>query len=138
MIKRRVVKKGQPNKTKEVDPKLPTSVKVGYRDIEIQYVSPDFLTDSLTDCYGEYRAREGKILVQHNLCGQEMACTIFHEVGHAIVYGSGLNQANSCLKEDDNEEIVVNQMTNYFMGVFRDNPWFLDFLKEQLAKDVKK
>ena len=128
------VKKGTPMKVTKVSSGLPKSVKIGYRDIEIEYVSPDFKTDNLTDCYGEYRAREGKILVQHNLCGQEMANVVLHECLHAIAYASGLNQANGPLKEDDGEELVVNQMTNYLIGMFRDNPWFLDFLKNNIHK----
>ena len=59
---------------------------------------------------------------------------MFHEILHAIVYGSGLNQANGPLKEEDAEELTVNQMTNYIMGVFKDNPWMLDFLKQNLDK----
>ena len=101
------VKKGTPMKVTKVSSGLPKSVKIGYRDIEIEYVSPDFKTDNLTDCYGEYRAREGKILVQHNLCGQEMANVVLHECLHAIAYGSGLNQANGPLKEDDGEMGIV-------------------------------
>ena len=128
------VKKTKPKTVETVSSDLPKSVKIGYRDIEIEYVAPDFKTDNLTDCYGEYRAREGKILVQHNLCGQEMANVVLHECLHAIAYGSGLNQANGPLKEDDGEELVVNQMTNYLIGMFRDNDWFLDFIKNILIK----
>tara|TARA_R100000008_G_scaffold46286_1_gene27282 strand:+ start:946 stop:1362 length:417 start_codon:yes stop_codon:yes gene_type:complete len=128
------VKKTKPKTVETVSSDLPKSVKIGYRDIEIEYVAPDFKTDNLTDCYGEYRAREGKILVQHNLCGQEMANVVLHECLHAIAYGSGLNQANGPLKEDDGEELVVNQMTNYLIGMFRDNDWFLDFIKNNINK----
>ena len=95
---------------------------------------PDFKSDEMTDCYGEYRAREGRILLQHDVCGQEMCNVMFHEILHAIVYGSGLNQANGPLKEEDAEELTVNQMTNYIMGVFKDNRWMLDFLKQNLDK----
>jgi len=128
------VKKSSPQKVDKVSSELPNMVKIGYRDIEIEYVSPDFKTDNLTDCYGEYRAREGKILIQHNLCGQEMANVVLHECLHGISYSAGLNQANGPLKEDDGEELVVNQMTNYLIGMFRDNPWFLDFLKNNIHK----
>ena len=113
---------------------MPTAVKVGYRDIRIDYIRPDFKSDEMTDCYGEYRAREGRILLQHDVCGQEMCNVMFHEILHAIVYGSGLNQANCPFKEEDAEELTVNQMTNYIMGVFKDNPWMLDFLKQNLDK----
>jgi len=128
------VKKSSPKKVEKVSSDLPGSVKIGYRDIEIEYVNPDFKTDNLTDCYGEYRAREGKILLQHSLCGQEMANVLLHECLHGISYSAGLNQANGPLKEDDGEELVVNQMTNYLIGMFRDNPWFLDFLKNNIHK----
>ena len=128
------VKKTKPKTVETVSSDLPKSVKIGYRDIEIEYVAPDFKTDNLTDCYGEYRAREGKILVQQNLCGLEMANVVLHECLHAIAYGSGLNQANGPLKEDDGEELVVNQMTNYLIGMFRDNDWFLDFIKNNINK----
>lgn len=126
------VKKGNPITLIEVDKSLPKTVKIGYRDIQIDYVRPEFKTDEMTDAYGEYKAREGKILLQHDLCGQEMANVLLHEALHAIVYGSGLNQANGPLKEDDGEELVVNQITNYLMGIFRDNDWFLDFIKKNM------
>ena len=111
---------------------LPRSVKIGYRDIEIRYVQPCFKTDDMTESYGEYRPREGIILVQHDLCGQELANTLWHEIKHAAVYVSGLNQANGPLKEEDHEEIVVNNLSNYEIGVFIDNPWLLDFIKNNM------
>ena len=49
-----------------------------------------------------------------------------------MAYISGLNQANGPLKEDDAEEITVNSLTNFIMGVFRDNPWFLDYIKNNM------
>ena len=110
----------------------PTKVKIGYRDIKIKYVRPDFINDDMTDSYGEFRARPGEILIQHDLCGQERCNTTFHEIMHAAVYVSGLNQANGPLKEDDAEELVTNQLSNFMIGVFRDNPWVLDMLKKYI------
>ena len=110
----------------------PEEVKVGYKTIKIEYVRPDFVNDDMTDSYGEYRAREGRILLQDTLCGQERCNTTWHEILHAVVYISGLNQANGPLKEDDAEELVVNQISNFMMGVYRDNPWLLDMLKKHL------
>ena len=110
----------------------PTKVKIGYRDIKIKYVRPDFINDDITDSYGEFRARPGEILIQHDLCGQERCNTTFHEIMHAAVYISGLNQANGPLKEDDAEELVTNQLSNFMIGVFRDNPWVLDMLKKYI------
>ena len=67
----------------------PTVIKVGYRDIKIDWVAPDFKTDELTDCYGQYKSREGLIQIQHNLCGQEKSNTMLHEILHACCYPSG-------------------------------------------------
>ena len=128
------VKKSKPKIVENIVKELPTHVKVGYRDIEIRYVTPDFKSDDMTESYGEYRPREGVILLQHNLCGQEMANSLWHEIKHAAVYVSGLNQANGPLKEDDAEEIVVNNLSNFEMAVFIDNPWLLEFIKNNMNK----
>ena len=110
----------------------PTKVKVGYRTIKIKYVRPDFIMDDMMESYGEYRAREGVIYIQDSLVPQERCNTTWHEILHSVVYISGLNQANGPLKEDDAEELVVNQISNSMMAVYRDNPWLLDMLKKYL------
>ena len=38
---KKLVKKSRPNKVERVSSELPSSVKIGYRDIEIEYVAPD-------------------------------------------------------------------------------------------------
>jgi len=136
MIRCKAARKSKtPRVLKRVNIDLPRSVKIGYRDIEIQYVKPDFKTEEMTDCYGQYKSRFGVIQIQPDICGQESANTMLHEILHACCYGSGLNQAKSVLKEEDDEEIVVNQLTNYLMGAFRDNPWLLDFIKNNMNKN---
>ncbi len=107
-------------------------IKVGYRDINIKYSQPDFITDKLTDCFGQYDNREGLIEIQAELSGQKMINTLLHEVAHAIVDVSGLNQSGAPLEKDDDEEIVVHQMTNYFISICRDNPLFLDYIKDNI------
>ena len=110
----------------------PEEVKVGYKTIKIKYVNPNFIMDDMTESYGEYRAREGVIYIQDALVGQERCNTTWHEILHSVVYIAGLNHANGPLKEDDAEELVVNQISNFMMGVYRDNPWLLDMLKKHL------
>jgi len=112
----------------------PNKIKVGYRDIEIKWLAPNFKTEELIDSYAQYKSREGLIEIQHNLCGQQMINSLFHEVGHAILDISGLNQSGAPLEKDNDEEIVIHQMTNYFIGVCRDNPWFLDYIKDNMNK----
>ena len=73
--------------------------------------------------------QRGRHLVQ-DLCGtaRDVAIQHFMKFYACSVYISFLNQANGPLKEDDNEEIVVNNLSNAMMGVYRDNPWLLDML----------
>ena len=113
---------------------LPDNVKVGYKDIKIKYVRPDYKKWEMTDCFGEYDYRQNVISIQHDLCGQERANTIIHEIMHAAVSVSGLNQEKAALEKDEHEEAVVNQLTNVMMGVFRDNDWIVEMLKNDLNK----
>ena len=112
----------------------PNNVRVGYKDIKIKYVRPDYKKWEMTDCFGEYDYRQNIINIQHDLCGQERANTIIHEIMHAAVQVSGLNQEKAALEKDEHEEAVVNQLTNVMMGVFRDNDWIVDMLKNDLNK----
>lgn len=113
---------------------LPNHVKVGYKDIKIKYVRPDYKKWEMTDCFGEYDYRQNIIHIQHDLCGQERANTIIHEIMHAAVQVSGLNQEKAALEKDEHEEAVVNQLTNVMMSVFRDNDWIVEMLKNDLNK----
>jgi len=55
-----------------------------------------------------------------------------HEIIHAVIFLSSLNSDGGVLKDDDAEEQVANTITNWLMGVFRDNPAILDTLKETI------
>lgn len=123
----------KPKKSISVEVKgLPSTVRIGYKDVRIKYVRPDFKKWEMTDCFGEYDYRQNVIQIQHDLCGQEMANTIVHEIMHAAVQVAGLNQEKAPLEKPEFEEAVVNQLTNVMMGVFRDNPWMIDMIKNQL------
>src|SRR5210317_936313 len=111
---------------------LPDNVRVGYKDIKIKYVRPEYKKWLMTDCFGEYDYRQNIISIQHDLCGQERANTIIHEIMHAAVQVSGLNQEKAPLEKDEHEEAVVNQLTNVMMDVFRDNSWLVEMLKTDL------
>ena len=113
----------------------PTEVKVGYRTLKIKYVNPSFILDDMTESYGEYRAREGVIYIQDKLCGQERCNTTWHEILHAVVYVFSLNHPNGPLNEEDAEDFTVNTISNAMMGVYRDNPWLLDMLKNHLNEN---
>jgi Zn-dependent peptidase ImmA (M78 family) len=112
--------------------KIKQHIKIGYRDIEIKISNPDFITDNLTDCFGQYDNRKGVIEIQKNLPAQKLVNTLLHEIGHVVVDISGLNQSGAPLEKDDDEEIVVHQFANYFLAMCKDNPWFLNYIKENI------
>jgi len=116
------------NKIKELD-----KVKVGFADIKIDRVTASF-TKNNADCWGQYLSRENRIEIQKEVDGIDYANTLLHEIMHAIVYLSSLNADGGALKEDDNEEQVTNTLTNWLMGVFRDNPKLLDIIKREVTK----
>lgn len=109
----------------------PTSIKVGWKDIRIEYVDPTFKKNN-ADFWGQFVARKGLIEIQKEAQGDDLANTLLHEVIHAIVYNSSLNSEGGALEDPKDEEQVVNSMTNHLMALFKDNPWLLDWLKEQM------
>tara|TARA_Y100001970_G_scaffold294371_1_gene451988 strand:+ start:4208 stop:4600 length:393 start_codon:yes stop_codon:yes gene_type:complete len=110
-------------------------VKVGWKNIALEPTKASFKKDN-SDYWGQFTARENKIEVQEEAEGIDLANTLLHEVLHAIVYHSSLNQDGGALKDggncEDREEQAVNSISNWLMGVFRDNPWFLPFLMENI------
>jgi len=115
----------------------PIGIKVGWKDLKIEYVDPTFKKNN-ADFWGQFVARKGLIEIQREAQGDDLANTLLHEVLHAIVYSSSLNSEGGALEEDKHEEQVVNSVTNHLMAVFKDNPWFLDWLKEQIQPHNQK
>ena len=118
--------------------KLPDKIKIGWKDVDLTKVKVSFVKNN-SDYWGQYICRQNKIEIQEEAVGHDLANTLVHEIIHAIVYHSSLNAEGGPLYEGDNEEQTVNSMTNWLMGVFKDNPWLLDFLKENIhGKKPKK
>lgn len=111
--------------------KIPNKVKVGWKDVDIEIVKSSFIKET-ADYWGQYNNRTNKIEIQEEAPSLDKANTLLHEVLHAIVYHSSLNQPGGPLREDESEEQTVNSMANWLMGVFTDNPWFLDYLKDSI------
>jgi len=109
----------------------PNNVKVGWKDIRIEYIEPQFERNN-ADFWGQFLSRKGVIEIQKEIQGDDLANTLLHEVLHAIVYASSLNSEGGALEDHKDEEQTVNSITNHLMAVIKDNPWFLDFLKEQI------
>ncbi len=112
----------------------PNNVKVGWKDIRIEYIEPQFERNN-SDFWGQFLSRKGVIEIQKEIQGDDLANTLLHEVLHAIVYASSLNSEGGALEDHKDEEQTVNSITNHLMAVIKDNPWFLDFLKEQIKPE---
>ena len=73
-------------------------VKVGWKNIMLEPTKASFKKDN-SDYWGQFTARENKIEVQEEAEGIDLANTLLHEVLHAIVYHSSLNQDGGALKD---------------------------------------
>jgi len=124
--------------------KLPDKIRIGYQDIVIEREKASFSkpTDSYgeydhrfskpTDSYGEYDHRKNSITIQSELSSLDEANTLIHEILHGISYINSLTVSGQPLDTDSKEEVVINQITNGLIQVFRDNPWLSDYLKNRL------
>ena len=93
---------------------------------------------SLADQVERLESMQKQIEIQEEAKGLDLANTLLHEVIHAIVYHSSLNAQGGPLHDDDHEEQAVNSVTNWMMTVLRDNPWFLETIKQSIAEDKEK
>ncbi len=122
---------------KTLNEQLPATIKIGWKDVKLERVKTSFIKNN-SDYWGQYVARENKIEIQEEAKGLDLANTLLHEVIHAIVYHSSLNAQGGPLHDDDHEEQAVNSMTNWMMTVLRDNPWFLETIKQSIAEEKEK
>ena len=109
--------------------KVLEKVKIGYQDVIIERETSTF--SKQTDSYGEYDHRKNIISIQTELSDLDEANTLLHEILHGVAYINSLTIGGMTLDKEEKEEIVINQITNGLMQVFRDNKWLLDFLKEK-------
>ena len=116
-------------KEEKKEGRIPEKIKIGYQDVVIERETSTF--SKQTDSYGEYDHRKNIITIQTQLSDLDEADTLLHEILHGIAYINSLTVGGMPLDKEDKEEIVINQMTNGLMQVFRDNKWLLDFLKEK-------
>ena len=117
-------------KEEKKERRIPEKIKIGYQDVVIERETSTF--SKQTDSYGEYDHRKNIITIQTQLSDLDEADTLLHEILHGIAYINSLTIGGMPLDKEDKEEIVINQMTNGLMQVFRDNKWLLDFFKDRI------
>ena len=117
------------------DTQIPKKVRVSYTDIKIDFVDASF-TKSNTDCYGQYIQRENRIEIQKELLKPEkvddLINTLLHEICHSAIYYSGLNTPGAILDKEDNEELVVNNLTNTWHTILKENKWLTSLLAKKI------
>ena len=117
-------------KEEKKERKISERIKIGYQDVAIERETSTF--SKQTDSYGEYDHRKNTITIQTQLSDLDEADTLLHEILHGITYISSLTVNGMPLDKEEKEEIVINQITNGLMQVFRDNKWLLNFFKEKI------
>ena len=106
-------------------------IKIGYQQYELDVWPSSFATTE--EAVGEFFANERKIGIRGDYVDSlHGANTLLHEVMHGVAYQYGMVET---LEKFNKEEKIVNTMTNGIMQVFVDNPWFMDYIKEQIDKE---
>jgi hypothetical protein len=108
--------------------KLPSSVKVGYADIQI--VPMHTLEGFSHGVFGHFSASELAIRVINDLTETQVANTLLHEVLHACWHVAGL-------EDEDEEERIVTCLANTYLQVLRDNPDYNRFIQKCLNSAKK-
>jgi len=110
---------------------LPKKIKVSYTDLDVIVTdAPSFLKES----YGEFSSTGNKITIASDVGPQELSNTLLHEIIHACVWYGGLKDDGAPLEDDNQEEHVVNVITNQLCQILRDNPKVLTAIKKGLSK----
>ena len=103
-------------------------ISVNCIDWDIKLSKPDFKSDSLCEEYGLFEKRRNLISVQADTDPITEFNTVLHGIIHGCVWLGTLNASGQPLDTDEKEELVVNTLTNYLVGVFKQNKWFRDYM----------
>jgi len=108
------------------------TIKVGYRDIEIEKSKGSFYKENN---YGEFDHKKNKIEINTEIDNLELANTLFHETMHAAMWVGGLSSGDTPIVGEKQEEQIVTILSNSFIGIIRDNPWFLPFIQQCIGEN---
>jgi hypothetical protein len=108
--------------------KTPKRLKIGYSTFKLVPRSSQW--GKRNKAFGECAPDEAKIQYDATQKKSELVNTILHEALHGIVYMFDIN-----FKSQREEENVVRKLANGLHTVFRDNPAFLEWIKQNSNKD---
>lgn len=104
--------------------KLPGHITVGPFDMEI--VRMDACRSHAEESFGQFRAAEQQILIQHDMPTAIKAVdTFIHEVNHAIYWTHNMD-------DKDEEERIVATMATAWVQIYRANPWLAKWIDESI------
>ena len=113
--------------------KIEKQIKIGYQKYDIDIWPETFATTE--EAVGEFFNNDRKIGLRGDYVETlHGANTLLHEVMHGIVYQYGMVET---MEKFNKEEKIVNTMANGIMQVFVDNPWFMDYIKQQIDKELE-
>ena len=104
---------------------LPSTVRIGPFDFAlIPWTTPQA---QAAHRYGECSSIEQVIRIQRDMASPTKCVdTLVHEVSHAFWWAYGI-------EDGDKEERIVGVLGTAWTAFYRDNPWFLDWVKAALT-----
>jgi len=76
--------------------------------------------------YGAFNPDYQAILIRKNMTNQMKSLTLMHEITHAIMYNNNVGM----LKEEEQNEDLVDRMGMGFMEVIKRNPEIISFVSK--------
>ena len=113
-------------------------ISVNCIDFDIKVSKPDFKSAEMCEEYGLFEKRRNLITVQEGTDSVTEFNTLLHEIIHGVVWLGTLNASGQPLDTDEKEELVVNTLTNYLVGVLKQNKWFRDYLVQCFDRSENK
>ena len=114
------------------------TLSVNCIDWDIKVSKPDFKSAEMCEEYGLFENRRNLITVQEGTDSVTEFNTLLHEIIHGVVWLGTLNASGQPLDTDEKEELVVNTLTNYLVGVLKQNKWFRDYLVQCFDRSENK
>ena len=115
--------------------KPPSKIKIGGHDYAVKHMrDPHFFGEAVM---GLFKSNEQEIILSNKWLEKKPtreAEVLLHEVMHGIVHHTGMLEVIDDRKQRDSlEEHIVSVMANGVIAVLKDNPAFLNYLKENTS-----
>lgn len=103
-------------------------IKIGYIEAKVNGV--EGRDADKREIFGEFFSKQHEIDYDVSMVGAEKVNTILHEILHGITHVFGIR-----FNGHDQEEEIVNAMAGGLTTLFRDNPKFVDWMRDVLHNE---